>query len=164
MEIEIWKDIPNYEGIYQISTEGRIKSFKYANEKILNPGIDNHGYFRITLSKNKIRKTFRIHKLVAIAFLDHIPNGHEIVIDHINGIKSDNRFINLRLATQTENVNFWYDNIPTSSKFKGVSWNKVNKKWVVQIRINGNQKRIGYFSDELEASLAYQVELKNIKR
>ncbi len=111
---EIWKDIKGYEGLYQISNFGNIKSMdkviirkdgiKYIKRgTMLKPSINTSGYLQIGLSKNGIRKPFRIHRLVAIAF---IPNPYnKPFIDHINTIKTDNKVENLRWVTREENAN-----------------------------------------------------------
>ena len=69
---EIWKDIPGYEGLYQVSNFGRVKSFKNKTEKILKLSICSHGYYVITI---RTYKKIRVHQLVAMAFLNHKPNG-----------------------------------------------------------------------------------------
>ena len=99
---EIWKDIEGYEGLYQISNLGRIKSSYNGKEKILKP-FDNHGYFRIQLYKNGVRKKETIHRLVAKAFIPNPEN--KPYIDHINTIRTDNRVENLRWVTHEENNN-----------------------------------------------------------
>lgn len=170
---EIWKDIPGYEGLYQVSNLGNVKSLerivlkngKYpflSKGKILKNNNIGKGYLVVFLSKNGNVKMFQIHQLVAIAFLNHIPNGHKIVVDHINNIRSDNRLENLQTITNRENLS--KDKKGGTSKYVGVSWNKAMKKWKSQIRINGNRKHLGYFENELDAHNAYQKELKKLKR
>lgn len=99
---EVWKDIPGYDGLYKISSLGRIISTY--TRRILSPTISGHkgkDYYAITLVKNGIKKRFNIHKLVAIAF---IPNPDNLpCIDHINTDRYDNRVENLRWCTFTDN-------------------------------------------------------------
>ena len=157
---EIWKDIVDYEGLYQVSNLGRVKSFKWNKDKILKGGIDLTGYYLVVLHKNRLRKTKRIHQLVSVAFLNHIPNGYELVVDHINDDKIDNRVENLQLVTQRENAYKKQGNY--SSQYKGVCWHKQTKKWVAHITINGKLKHLGLFINEKDASNAYKNKLKNI--
>ena len=110
-EIEIWKDIPNYEGIYQASNLGRIKSLERIDvrghrvkEKILKPSRDRYGYYQVILCKNSKLKAYRVHRLVWSAFNGQIPENMQV--NHINEIKSDNRLENLNLMTCKENINY----------------------------------------------------------
>lgn len=167
--IEIWKDIPNYEGTYQVSNLGRVKSleriikgkndsFKLIKEKIRKNCNDGKGYLSIIICLNYKIKRFNIHQLVAMAFLGHEPCGHKLVVDHINGIKTDNRVENLQIITQRENLS--KDKKGYTSKYTGVSWAKNINKWVSQIEINGIKMCLGNFNTELEAHLVYQEKLK----
>ena len=104
---EIWKDIPNYEGRYQISNQGRLKSLgnnKQRREKIMKTSSTN-GYLSCTLMVNNKKQYFCIHQLVAMAFLNFKRCGHKYEIDHINNIKSDNRLENLQILTHKDNTN-----------------------------------------------------------
>jgi hypothetical protein len=152
---EIWKDIPEYEGIYQISNLGRVKSLKFGKEKILNGWIRRDGYIAVNLMYNK-RKTYRLHQLIAITFLNHKPNGHKIVVDHIDNNKLNNRLDNLQLVSQRLNVS---KDRKGSSKYTGVSWNKTAKKYKAEITINGKINYLGLFINEYDAHLAYQNKL-----
>ena len=85
---EIWKDIPDYEGIYQVSNLGNIKSIKrivnsisggrIVNERILRQKLRSDGYLDVELSKNNVQKSIYVHRLVAIAFIDN-PNNYDVV-------------------------------------------------------------------------------------
>jgi hypothetical protein len=160
--IEIWKDIPDYEGLYQVSNIGRVrryvKSKKLYKLNILT--IDNRGYYHKGLCKNGSKKIFSVHQLVAKAFLNHKPNGMNLVIDHINDNKLDNRVENLQIVTQRFNARKTQGNY--SSNYKGVYWNKNQKKWHSQIRINGEKKYLGRFENEYDAHLAYEKALKEL--
>ena len=105
MAEEIWKDVEGYEGLYQVSNLGRVKSLSknwcHKKEIILIPRKINSGYVFTTLFKNGKSKNITIHRLVAKAF---IPNPlKKEQVNHINGIKTDNRIENLEWCTREEN-------------------------------------------------------------
>ena len=154
--MEIFKDIKGYEGLYQVSNLGNVKSF-YSKWGLLKGNKGSGGYLAVGLSKKKIIKTFRIHQLVAIAFLGHTPNGFETVVDHINNNQLDNRVENLKLTTNRYNTS--KDKKNKTSKYTGVSWSKSANKWITHIKINGKSKHLGLFINEIEASNAYQKAL-----
>ncbi len=160
MENEIWKDIPNYEGLYQVSDFGRVKSFRKLKEKILKPTKNGIGYMKVILYKSDTKKQITVHQLVSIAFLNHAQNGNKLVIDHINDDKTDNRLENLQIVTHR--FNSCKTQGKYSSKYKGVSWLKDRNKWISKIHINGKTTNLGVFNCELAASLAYQTKLKQI--
>ena len=109
--MEEWKDIKGYEGKYQISNKGRVKSLNYkrtGKEKILKLSSDINGYKKITLCKNSKQKTYLIHKLVAEAFL---PNPDNLpVVNHKDENKLNNNVENLEWCTQAYNVNYSHNN------------------------------------------------------
>lgn len=89
-EIEIWLDVIDYEGLYQISNFGQVKSFiKYKNGKILKVGLRTDGYFQVNLYKNNEMKTFLIHRLVCLSFLENLENKK--CVNHIDNNPSNNR-------------------------------------------------------------------------
>lgn len=104
---EVWKDIVGYEGLYQVSNLGRVKSLrrKYrTKEKILKQTDNGFGYLYVKLTKGSKSSNFRTHRLVAIAFVPN-PNNFTIV-DHINGDRTDSRSFNLRwVESYKENNN-----------------------------------------------------------
>lgn len=161
---EKWKDIPHYENLYKASNLGRIMSLNYngtKKNKILKTYKNNTGYLAVVLYKNKKRKDFKSHQLIAITFLSHTPCKFQLVINHINFNKIDNRVDNLEIITNRENSN--QKHIKSSSKYTGVSWHKGNKKWCSVIVVNGKNKFLGLFDDEEEASKYYQNALLSIK-
>lgn len=158
--MEIFKDIKGYEGCYQVSDFGNVRSLKWGKIKRLKSHIDKRGYYFATLCYKGKVKTFYIHQLIAITFLNHIPNGHKIVVDHIDNNKSNNHISNIQLVTHRYNSSKDVKN--TSSNYTGVSWHKIMKKWISYIVINKKLKFLGYFSNEEEASEAYKKALKTI--
>jgi len=112
MEKEIWKEIPNYEGFYEVSNFGRIKSLKRSilreggkmlnlKEKLLNPIIDEHGYYKVQLWKGNMPYSVRVHRLVAICFVNNYnPN---LEVNHIDGNKLNNLYNNLEWCTSLKN-------------------------------------------------------------
>jgi len=171
MEKEIWKDVPNYEGIYQVSNLGRVKSLsrivisynggRLIKERILKQSDGWCNYLTVLLCNDGKRKTITVHKLVAIVFLGHIPNGYEKVVDHINNVRTDNRLENLQIITARENCT--KDRKKGSSIYIGVCWSKDRKKWISQIRIKNKNKVLGKFDNEIDAHNAYKTALNNLQ-
>ena len=155
---EIYKDVIGYEGIYQVSNLGNVKYCKTG--LIRNYYLEKTGYYSITLRKNGIGKTRKVHQLVAESFLNHKRCGFELVVNHIDLDKTNNKVDNLEIVTNRENSN--RKHLKSTSKYIGVHWNKEDKKWKSGIMINGKTKHLGYFTSELEASQAYQKALLNI--
>jgi len=98
--METWKDIPGYEGQYQISTLGNVRSFRRSvAPKLLKPGRMPQGHLSVALGRNNSQC---VHKLVLLAFVGPAPYKHEC--RHLNGNPSDNRLENLRWGTRSENI------------------------------------------------------------
>lgn len=172
---EIWKDVPGYEGYYQASNLGRVRSLdrtitdmngveRFYKGKIID-GVLNHGYRNIRLSMDNKGKTFKVSQLVAMAFLNHIPDGYNLVVDHKDGVRTNDRVENLRIVTHRANVStcFRSDKDSFSSVYPGVSYHIRDCKWHVRINYGRDRVYIGSFSDEIEASKAYQLALKKIE-
>lgn len=171
MKKEEWKVIEGFED-YQVSSLGRVKSLPkeicnprrcyISKEKILKLNKFASGYLQVGLTFDKKRLTFNIHQLVAMSFLGHKPCGMDLVIDHINNDKLDNRVENLQIITQRENNS--KDRKNKTSKYTGVTWHKKSNKWMACIGINGKKIYLGYFTNELEASEVYINKLKQIEK
>ena len=161
-EKEEFRDIKGYEGHYQVSNFGRVKSIKFHKEQILKCTTGPKGYPLASLSMGGFVKHIRVHQLVAIVFLGHKPDGHKLIIDHKDGVKDNNHISNLRIVTNRENCStcFRSKKHTYSSKYVGVYWFKRDKRWKAHIRINGKLERLGSFDCEKEASKAYQKALK----
>lgn len=126
---EIWKDIKEYEGCYQVSNMGRVRSltrkvptfngYRITKGKLLKPLKTNRNYFRVCLKQNQKNKYISIHRLVAETFLNN-PNNYP-VINHIDGDTANNTVTNLEWCTQSHNVKEAYRiglAKPTSGCFK----------------------------------------------
>ena len=169
IEGELWKDIPDYEGLYQISNLGRVKSLKrisfrangsIANisEKILKQTIGEKGYYRIALTKPGIYKNHSINRLVYETF----KGKTNLQVDHIiEGNKLDNRLDNLQALTPRENVHKCKLSKNKTSKYIGVWFNKARGKYTSVILLNGKKFSLGYYKTEFDAHLRYQEVLNN---
>jgi hypothetical protein len=167
---EEWREIEGYEGIYEVSSLGRIKSLErdvlYCSgkkqpikERILKPSISGSGYYFIALQNQGKRKVKDIHRIVAETFLG-VPDGKNIIVNHINLNKKDNRLSNLEFITQRENCD--KKHLPSSSKFVGVSLHKRDKTWQARILVDGERVQLGSFKTEQEAHKAYQDKLNSL--
>ncbi len=98
MSLEIWKDVEGYEGKYQVSTWGRVRGRK----GILKPYLNYNGYEKVELWNGDIGRKFRVHRLVAMAF---IPNPNELPqVNHKDGNRTNNSVTNLEWVTNAENA------------------------------------------------------------
>lgn len=162
---EEWKDIKGYEGLYKVSNSGRVKSLKRevwngrgfmtVKEKIRKNFLNTQGYYFIRLSNNGEDKNYTIHKLVAMSFLNHTPNGYNEIVDHIDNNPLNNNVGNLQLISNRKN----------SSKDKvdcGITWCKQRDKYLSSIYINGQSIHIGYTTDKQLALQWYNTALENI--
>lgn len=165
MENEIWKDIPDYEGFYQVSNLGRVKSLNRSyvdamgrnrplNGRILRQKLTRFGYLDASLSVGGKMRSIRVHQLVAMAFLGHSRCGYKLVVNHKNFIKTDNRVENLEIVSTRENSN--RKHLKSTSEYTGVHWRKQSNKWHAQIIVDGKKLHIGLFDTELEASQYYE--------
>jgi hypothetical protein len=168
---EIWKGIPGYENEYQVSNKGNVKSLgravnfmsrtRHTKDRILKQSATKtQPYPLVVLQKNGVRKAFKVHQLMAMVFLGHKPNGHTIVVDHINNIKTDNRIENLQLVTARKNSS--KDTVSTS-KYTGVSWCKATNRWKAQIQHKKQVIYLGVYSSEYDAYAAYKNKLNQIQ-
>jgi hypothetical protein len=161
MELEIWMDIKDYEGLYQVSSFGFVKSlipWRGANERILKPFLNNDGYLTVKLQKLGVKRTLKVHKLVAMTFHGHVPNGHNLVIDHIDNNPLNNKAYNLQIITNRENTS--KDKKGGTSEYVGVSFKKTKNKYEASIVFKKRLISLGCFKIETDAHYAYQKALK----
>ena len=153
---EEFRSISGYEGLYEVSNFGNVKSL--TNDKILKPCLGSRGYYMVRVYKDNKGNTMSIHVLVAMAFLGHKPDGYKIVVDHIDNNKLNNHVSNLQLISNRENTS--KDKKNGTSKYTGVTWYNASNKWLAQIAINSKKKNLGLFETEDEAHETYQKALK----
>lgn len=122
---EIWKDIVGYEGLYQVSNLGNVKRLKgykgrgkgyIVEEHLIQPSINSRGYQNVILCKNGKTKTFAMHRLVAIAFLDNSDNLPQV--NHKDEDKTNNCVDNLEWCDSKYNNNYGTRNKKCSDKWK----------------------------------------------
>jgi hypothetical protein len=154
---ERWKVIDGYDN-YSVSSFGRVKNTDTG--RVLRGELGTHGYLIISLSKNGKGKTFRVHILVAHAFIDN-PNNKKCV-DHINNDRLNNNRSNLRYASHKENNQNASMSKNNTSGIKGVSWHKKLKKWRARIMIDGITVHLGYY-DNIEDAKKVRIERANIE-
>lgn len=164
---EIWKDIKGYEGLYQVSNLGEIRSLDHTTiirddkknrvyerrkkGRILKPFSSKRGYLKVTLTKNKKTKDVKIHRIVATTFLDNPLNKRDI--NHKNGIKTDNRIVNLEWATHQENM---------QHAFKTGLISKFKKIKIKQYDIHG--KFIKEYESISEASRELNIKIAGLSK
>lgn len=150
-EIEIWKDVVDYEGLYKVSNLGKVFSVHKNSLKCLHY---NQNYACCSLYKDGIKNTTKVHILMGRAFLNKDYLLKKLVINHINFKRDDNRLSNLEVVTPRVNAN--HKHISSFSKYTGVNWNVTAKKWVAKILVNRKRIHLGLFTSEVEASQYYE--------
>lgn len=158
METERYMIINNYDN-YEVSNYGNVKNRNTG--RILTPNFDGY-YYNVNLSKDGKQKTIRIHRLVAIAFLDN-PLNYKC-IDHIDLNKLNNRVDNLRWVSYSIN-GFNIDKKKRdncTSRFKGVSLDKKLNKYRACICINRKTLYLGLYDNEIDAAVKYNEKLQEL--
>lgn len=144
-------DIPNYNGIYKISANGKVLSLKRptpVERKILT---NKNGYLYVVLTKDGITKLELIHRLLYKTFVEDIPD--DLVIDHIDRNPKNNNIKNLRLVTKSVNS----QNSSKVINAKGAFYDKRKNVWYSAISVNGKRMYLGTFRTEEDASNAYRI-------
>ncbi len=160
---EIWKSIPGYEGMYEVSDKGNVRSIerlvttregikqKYSGF-LLKPELTANGYHRVTLSKNNKTNRMSVHRIVLAAFVGQ----DDCCVDHINEDKVDNRLSNLRYCSMRQNAVWGKYKTKKNSSLYGVTRTRYNT-YRARIIVNRRRLHLGQFSDELEAAIAYKI-------
>jgi len=162
--MEEFRVIKGYEGLYEISNFGAVKSFKYnkIDGCILKSSINSSGYYCVNLYKDNIRKTLKLHRLMGQAFIEN-PNEFEY-IDHINQNKLDNRLENLRWINNSGNIRNVTKRNNNKSGYRGVSWVKNRKRWRARINIDGKSIYLGYYENPEDASKVYEEKYNEVMK
>jgi hypothetical protein len=154
---EVWKDVKGFEGLYQVSSLGNVKrlvSKRVLAERFIGSSIDRYGYVKRVLSKYGKNHCFTEHRLVATAFLENLQN--KLTVNHINGIKTDNRVENLEWNTTLENKQHAVNSGLTNLKGSNHPRCKLSDKEVLEIR------EIGFSQTRTSLSKKYGVSRNNI--
>ena len=161
MEVEEkFIEIKNFEGKYQISNLGNVKSLCW-NKEIIRKPFNTNGYWMVNLCLlNSKIKTLTIHRLIAEHFIENPEN--KPLVDHIDGNKLNNKLSNLRWATRNENMHNQKISKSNTTGFKGVTYYKPTKKFAAKIKIDNKTYYLGYFKTAKEASDVYEKKAKEM--
>jgi len=165
---EIWKNVIGFEGLYEISNYGNIKSCRryvniksgkrVVNEKLLSLAKDRDGYLMAILCQNGTKKTVKVHRLVANAFIDNVDGKPSV--NHIDSNKSNNIVRNLEWVSNLENICHSKLKMKTTSKYIGVYFNKRDNVFRATATINRKNIFLGGFKNEQDA---YNTRCKFLK-
>ena len=151
MKNEEWRDVAGYEGLYQVSNQGRVKSLerkdclgRTVKERILKSRTNRYGYMEVNLCADGKRKMLKVHRLVCQAFHDNPDNKPEV--NHVNEDKTDNRACNLEWSTRRENNNHGTRNTRTA---------KALSKPVGQYTLDGELVKIWPSTAEVERQTGF---------
>lgn len=176
MVTEIYKDIKGYEGLYQVSNLGNVKSLQrnYTNSRgqkrviqecVLKTNKKRTGYLEVSLSKDKILKSFLVHRLVAKNFIINDDIINKVDINHIDGDKTNNHINNLEWVTKSDNTKHAYNNNLSNFRdkiFKNL--NTINEKTSYKKIVFIKGSTILEFNSTSEASDMLQLDRDNITR
>ena len=168
MTEEIWKPVSGYEGLYEVSNKGRVKSLPRTSSdgkpvigKIRKLSVSTNGYLQLSLSKNGINTIYRVHRLVAEAFL---PNpDKKYAVNHKDETRTNNCVENLEWMSSKENCNYGTRNTRLrdqkheiyQGRRRGVAWHIRHNKWRAALRISKKMLHLGYFDNKEEAYQAF---------
>ncbi len=146
---EIWVDVIGYEGLYQVSTHGKVRN---GRGTVLKPYLSN-GYEKVSLTVNGKTKKWFVHRLVAINFIATPDRDVHLVVNHIDGKRTNNHSVNLEWITLSENNTHGYINKERSSTYPGVRKVMNTKKitWRAEGYLDGKKHSLGCYPTEEEA-------------
>lgn len=155
---EFLSDVSGYGGDYAISTHGRVWSYARKGRKRgewMEPQSSVRGYLVVGLRRNGTRKWFQVHRLVAEAYLTDFKESMQI--NHKDRNKTNNHLTNLETSSPAENSYHYreLDKYTYTSQYHGVDKPKRANKWRACIKLDGKQRFLGMFADELDAARAY---------
>lgn len=173
--METWKDIIGFEGLYQVSDTGKVKSMKRKSmnagsyngfvsvqERELKQTINRLGYHVLTLFKDGCRHFRIVHRLVAEAFLENKKKYKEV--NHKDLDKSNNHVSNLEWCDRSYNINHSYTKRYKSSIYKGVSYSEERKSWVAYLELFDRRLMLGRHKTELDAKNYRQEFINKLKK
>jgi len=163
-EVECWFPIDGYNGFYEISNLGNVKSLgrkvptkdgkiKHLKEKILKPQKDEAGYLHVVLCRKNIKDIRNVHRLICESYLKD-ENKKGLIVNHKNGIKYDNRLDNLEFVTYSQNIKHGFDVLGRKIEMKTLM------KKVSNYDLDGN--KIGTYKSIMEASRMTGTHERNI--
>ena len=157
--LEQWKSVSGFPN-YMISSCGRVMNI--TTFKVLKPGINSCGYLYVILCSNIEMSNKTIHRRLAEAFILNLTDLP--CVDHKDRNSLNNHLSNLRWCTKKENSQNMSKRKNTTSMYKGVCFYKPLNKWLARIHHNGQLIHLGYYLDEADAGLAYDLKAKELFR
>lgn len=155
----VWKDIEGFEGLYQVSNDGKVRSLgnnKSRKTKILKQVTNNCGYKLVGLYKNGKGKFYTVHRLVAQAFISNPNNWPQV--NHKNEVKDDNRVCNLEWCTQEYNCNYGTRNERQSKTRKGIIYTETNKEKHYNISKRRQRQQIRQREEQRQQQIQQQIQ------
>lgn len=150
-ENEWWKPVVDYEDYYEVSSLGKVRSFDrivkgnwghhIKRKRQIIKSRNSQGYKAVNLNKEGVEKTIRIHVLQMNTFF----GKSELITNHKDFNRSNNRITNLERCTQRQNVNHYFNTTKTNSGHRCILYNHSRKRWYMVIRVLGKRIKFGYF-------------------
>lgn len=160
---ETWKPVAGYEGYYEVSSRGRIRSIsarrkRKISSRILKSGLRSDGYHNVVLCKDGVARTRTVHRIVAEAFF----GPSDLSVNHKDGNRGNNGAENLEWLSIRGNIHAG-NLCKKGSQFPGVAWDVRARKWISRIQVRGRRIYLGLFNSEQDASAAFNDALSKIE-